>query len=228
MKETIPVLDKGFVRLDASCADDLSVVNAARVSLHTRHETMEDGDDKLISFLMKNEHGTPFEHNFMRFHVKAPIMVFREWHRHRIGISINEWSARYSQMQREFYLPAVESVRHQVGKPGAYTFEKTDETLAKDTIEEIEKSCNIAFNTYEYLLRKGIAKEQARLMLPVNTYSEMYWSCNARSLMAFLHLRTSPHAMFEIREYAFALEKLWAELMPITHESFITNGRKAP
>lgn len=224
----ISVLDKGFVRLDVACADDLSVVNAARVSLHARHETMETGDDKLIAFLMKNKHGTPFEHNFMRFHVKAPIMVFREWHRHRIGISINEWSARYSKMEREFYIPAPEQVRHQVGKPGAYTFEAASADLAADVRDDITRTCEHAFDAYEEMLLRGIAKEQARLVLPVNTYSEMYWSCNARSLMAFLALRTSEHAMWEIRQYALALETIWSELMPITHEAFIANERKAP
>ena len=120
----IKVLDHGFVALDDSCADDLSVVNAARVSFNKHHQEMEEGDDKLIGFLLKNRHGTPFEQNFFRFRVKAPIFVFREWHRHRIGISINEWSARYSELKEEFYIPELENVRGQIGKPGNYTYEQ--------------------------------------------------------------------------------------------------------
>src|SRR6202795_4808497 len=120
MMSEIKVLDKGFVELEASCADDLSVVNSARVSFNTHHDVIEVGDDKLIGFLMKNRHGTPFEQNFFRFRVKAPIFVFREWHRNRVGISINEWSARYSELQPDFYIPEVQNVRTQVGKPGHY------------------------------------------------------------------------------------------------------------
>ena len=224
--ETIQVLDKGFVRLDASCADDLSVVNAARVSFKKRHEAMESGDDKLIEYLMRNEHGTPFEHNFMCFEVKAPIMVFREWHRHRIGISINEQSARYMEMEREFYIPT--NVRKQIGKPGHYEYVVAEPELMEICREELEKSCNIAFNTYEHLLRRGVAKEQARDCLPFSTYSTMIWSCNARSLMAFLHLRNAMTAMWEIQQYAAVLEDIWATLMPVTHAAFIANGRKAP
>lgn len=225
---TLPVLDKGFVRLDAALANDLRVVNAARVSLHKHSETFGDEERGILQFLMKKKHGTPFEHNYICFHVKAPIMVFREWHRHRIGISINEWSARYSKMEREFYIPAAENVRHQTGKPGAYTFERADAELAEATREVIECASNAAFDQYELMLKQGIAKEQARVVLPVNLYSEMFWSCNARSLMAFLHLRNAPDAMFEIREYAQALERMFAQLMPATYNAFIENKRIAP
>lgn len=226
--EPITILDKGFVRLDAALADDLSVVNAARVSFNNRHESMQDGDEGLIRFLMKNRHGTPFEHNFMRWIIKAPIMVFREWHRHRVGISINEQSGRYTELAKEFYIPAPENVRKQIGKPGHYEYVQADAELAEITREELEKSCNIAFNTYEYLLRKGVAKEQARDCLPVNTYSTMYWSCNARSLMAFLSLRNAPNAMWEIRQYAAAMEEIFTQLMPVTAAAFIQNERTAP
>lgn len=222
----INVLDKGFVDLEAWCADDLSVVNSARVSFNKYHEAMEEGDDKLIAFLLKNRHGTPFEQNFFRFRVKAPIFVFREWHRHRIGVSINEWSARYSELQPDFYIP--ENVRTQFGKPGQYTYVNSAEQVAKDFRSDLTELCRQAFESYQIAMKKGVAKEQARFFLPVNIYSEMYWSCNARSLMNFLSLRNHEKAMWEIREYAKALEVYLEEKMPVTYVYFIENQRIAP
>lgn len=222
------VLDHGFVRLDDVCATDLSVVNAARVSFQKRHDFMEAGDDRLIVYLMKNRHGTPFEQNFMRFHVKAPIFVFREWHRHRIGVSINEWSARYSELEECFYIPEPENVRRQVGKPGHYTYEPMERKEAEDFIHRLDMHSHTGFEEYRQALGLGVAKEQARLFLSVNTYSEMYWPCNARSLMHFLSLRNAPTAQWEIRQYAIALEQFFMELMPVTGSAFVESGRVAP
>lgn len=224
----ISVLDQGFVDLENSCADDLSVVNSARVSFNKYHNQMEVGDDKLIAFLMKNRHGTPFEQNFFRFHIKAPIFVFREWHRHRIGISINEWSARYSELKNEFYVPALENVRKQIGAPGHYEYMTAAETEAIYFRERLRHSSEQMFQAYKDSLEMGIAKEQARFFLPVNIYSEMFWSCNARSLMTFLSLRNSPKAMWEIREYAKVMEDVFFQFMPITAQAFVDNGRIAP
>lgn len=224
----IRVLDHGFVALEDSCADDLSVVNSARVSFNKYHQEMEEGDDKLIGFLMKNHHGTPFEQNFFRFRVKAPIFVFREWHRHRIGISINEWSARYSELKPEFYIPENENIRIQTGKPGHYVYEQASAEVATRFIIRLNIQCAQAFEEYQRALADGVAKEQARFFLPVNIYSEMYWSCNARSLMNFLTLRNAPKAMWEIRQYAAQLENIFRESMPITHQYFVENERIAP
>lgn len=224
----IKVLDHGFVSLEDSCADDLSVVNSARVSYNKYHQVMEDGDDKLIGFLLKNRHGTPFEQNFFRFRVKAPIFVFREWHRHRIGISINEWSARYSELKPEFYIPELENVRTQEGKPGHYVYAKSEVNAAGRFREQLDKSSKEQYMNYQQALDEGIAKEQARFFLPVNIYSEMYWSCNARSLMSFLSLRNAPKAMWEIRQYAAQLENIFREIMPITWQYFVENQRVAP
>ncbi|HUH21602.1 MAG TPA: FAD-dependent thymidylate synthase, partial [Gaiellaceae bacterium] len=124
----IPVLDHGFVRLDGALADDLSVVNGARVSFARRKEEMDDSDEGLIRFLMRERHGTPFEHNAFRFHVRCPIFVAREWFRHRVG-SFNEFSMRYARASDEFYVPDAEDVRTQVGKPGAYSFEPVSDEL---------------------------------------------------------------------------------------------------
>jgi thymidylate synthase (FAD) len=225
--DKLRVLDKGFVRLDACEATDLSVVNSARVSFANRHEEMEEGDDKLIAFLMRERHGTPFEHNFFRFHVKAPIFIFREWQRHRIG-SYNEWSARYSKLEYEFYVPQPENVRVQKGKPGAYTFEPAEKYIAQIADTEIGEAYEKAWESYEVMINAGIAKEVARIVLPVGIYSEMYWSVNARSLMNFLSLRNSPQALWEIRKYAEAIEYFFQLAMPITHLSFIRYDRKAP
>ena len=222
----IKVLDKGFVRLDGSMADDLSVVRAARVSFAKEAEEFGDDEAGLVRFLMTNKHGTPFEHNALRLHVKCPIFVMREWIRHRIG-SFNEQSARYSVLDADFYIP--DFIRHQVGKPGAYTFEPVeDEALRAEVQNEIEFACHASYNSYAAMLEWGIAKEVARVVLPVNIYTSFYWTVNARSLMNFLSLRTSPHAMFEIREYALRVEDIWAELMPVTHAAFIANGKVAP
>jgi len=224
-KDVIQVFDHGFVSLDDCMADDLSVVNSARVSFNAYHEEMEEGDDKLINFLMKNRHGTPFEHNAFRFHIKAPIFVFREWQRHRIS-SYNEWSARYSELKNEFYVP--DTFRTQVGKPGAYKFEPLDQELIDPVLEMMIQHNQRSFDQYRVAMAMGVAKEQARLFLPVSIYSEMYWTVNARSLMNFLSLRNSEQAMFEIRVYAETVELFFTELMPITAQAFIDNGRVAP
>ena len=225
--DRIDVLDHGFVRLDASMADDLSVVNAARVSFAQHVDELGERDQGLIRFLMRERHGTPFEHNALRFHIKCPIFVCREWQRHRIG-SFNEWSARYSQLEPEFYLPLAEDVRTQVGKPGAYTFEPVDEETREAARAEIERQSVEAFAAYERMLEMGVAKEVARTVLPLNMYTTYYWSCNPRSLMHFCSLRNSEFAQYEIRELAKAAESFLARKMPVTHAAFVQNDRTAP
>src|SRR2546423_15190617 len=137
-EDTIQVLDHGFVRLDDAMATDLSVVNAARVSFARRKDEMDDSDEGLIRFLMRDRHGTPFEHNAFRFHIRAPIFVAREWFRHRVG-SFNEFSMRYARATEDFYVPEAEDVRSQVGKPGAYSFEPAAAELAEQTREELRE-----------------------------------------------------------------------------------------
>lgn len=219
------VLDHGFVRLDAHMADDLSVVNSARVSFAARHEEVDESDRGLISYLMKNRHGTPFEHNSFRFHVKAPIFIAREWMRHRIG-SFNEWSARYSKLEREFYIPKTADVRTRVGKPGHYIYEPAYAGDAVPFISELEQASNQAYDNYETALER-IAPEQARFFLPVNVYTQFYWTVNARSLMNFLSLRHHPAAMWEIQEYARAVDAYFCAVMPITWSAFVKT-RVAP
>jgi thymidylate synthase (FAD) len=225
--ESIPVLDDGFVRLDAAMADDLSVVNAARVSFGVRREEMDERDGGLIRFLMRERHGTPFEHNSFRFHVRCPIFVAREWFRHRVG-SFNELSGRYTQLDERFYVPAPEDVRTQTGKPGAYTFESVDAELAERTRDRIREAYREAYASYEAMLADGIAKEVARTVLPVGIYTEFYWTLNARSVMNFLSLRNAETAQREIRRYAAAVEELFARHMPVTHAAFVAQERVAP
>jgi thymidylate synthase (FAD) len=225
--DRIDVLDHGFVRLDAAMADDLSVVNAARVSFARRKEAMDESDEGLVRFLMRDRHGTPFEHNAFRFHVRCPIFVAREWFRHRIG-SFNEFSMRYAKATDDFYVPDADDVRTQVGKPGAYSFEPVEPELAERTREELRAVYEQAFATYERLVEAGVARELARCVMPVGAYTEFYWTVNARALMNFVSLRAAETAQREIRRYADAVERLFAERMPITHEAFVANGRNAP
>ena len=224
---SIPVLDHGFVRLDGALADDLSVVNAARVSFARRKEVMDDSDIGLVWFLMRERHGTPFEHNALRFHVRCPIFVAREWFRHRVG-SYNEFSMRYAEAKDDFYVPAAEDVRTQVGKPGAYTFETVPPELAASTQAALEASYASAFATYQGLVAQGVAREVARAVLPVGIYTEFYWTVNARALMNFLSLRNAETAQREIRAFAAAVEELFAGAMPVTHAAFLRNERTAP
>jgi thymidylate synthase (FAD) len=224
--DSVSVLDHGFLALDGALASDLAVVNAARVSFNQATDEMTERDEGLIRFLMRNKHGSPFEHGYFRFVVKAPLFVVREHHRHRAGHSYNEWSGRYSKMEPEFYVP--EFVRTQVGKPGAYTFEPVDEEIAAVVRDEIEENARRAFEAYERMLEQDVAKEVARAVLPLSTYTKYYWSCNPRSLMHFCSLRNHEAAQYEIRQYAAAAETFLERLMPITHAAFVANGRTSP
>jgi thymidylate synthase (FAD) len=225
--DAIPVLDHGFVRLDAAMADDLSVVNAARVSFARRRDSVDDADAGLIRFLMRERHGTPFEHNAFRFHIRCPIFVAREWFRHRIG-SFNEFSMRYAKATDDFYVPEPEDVRSQVGKPGAYSFEPVDAGLAERAREELQAVYDTAYAAYTRLVDEGVARELARSVLPVGAYTEFYWTVNARALMNFVSLRAADTALREIRRYAEACERFLEEKMPITHGAFVANERRAP
>ena len=208
-------------------ADDLSVVNGARVSFARRREKMDEADEGLIRFLMRERHGTPFEHNSFRFHVRCPIFVAREWFRHRVG-SFNEFSMRYARATDEFYLPAAADVRTQVGKPGSYSFEPVSDEIAAATRTKMQAVYETAYLAYEQLVELGVAREVARAVLPVGAYTEFYWTVNARSLMNFVSLRNSETAQREIRRYAEACELFPEQLMPVTYAAFIANDRTAP
>ena len=239
LEATIVHEPHGFIRLTQFAGGDLDVVNAARVSYGKESEwefepagtgdyVLKDDDMKLIQYLMKNHHGTPFEHNFFQFHVRAPIFVFREWHRHRIGISINEESARYVELQPDFYLPDDDHCRKQVGKPGHYSYVPMEPEEAKRFRSMLRASYERSYEFYLESMERSVAKEIARAALPVGIYSQMRWCCNARSLMAFLSLRNTPTALREIKDYAQAMEDIFLDVMPVTAQAFIKNGRIAP
>jgi thymidylate synthase (FAD) len=226
-ESTIRVLDHGFVRLDGAMADDLSVVNGARVSFARHKDEMDASDEGLIRFLMRDRHGSPFEHNAFRFHIRCPIFVAREWFRHRIG-SFNEFSMRYAKATDDFYVPEPDDVRTQVGKPGAYRFEPVSDELAEETRRELDALYREAYATYARLVEKGVARELARAVMPVGAYTQFYWTVNARALMNFVSLRNAEFAQREIRRYAEAVETFFAREMPVTHAAFLENGRTAP
>jgi len=222
----VDVLDHGYVALDGALASDLAVVNGARVSFNQESDEMTDRDAGLIRFLMRERHGSPFEHGYFRFVVKAPLFVVREHHRHRAGHSYNEWSGRYSKMEPEFYVP--EFVRTQVGKPGAYRFEPVADEVRDAARREIAENAQRAWDAYERMLEQGVAKEVARAVLPLSTYTKYYWSCNPRRLMHFCSLRNHEAAQYEMRQYAAAAESFLEHQMPITHAAFVANERLAP
>jgi thymidylate synthase (FAD) len=221
---------------------DDSILRAMMVS-SDKDGTVEAMDEEAkqgrINFLMKNRHGTPFEHNALTFYVEAPIAVFREWHRHRIGISINEQSARYSELAPMFYVPPPERPLVQVGKPGAYEFIPGNDAQYEWMRAKTVGAYGVAYDNYQLQLEMGIAKEVARFVLPVGIYSKMYWTCNARSMMSFLGLRTRDERakfpskpQWEIEQCAIAMERgvvaCFAELFPKTYKAFCENGRVAP
>ena len=217
--------DYGYVILEDMMGGELSIVNSARVSFNQESTELTDRDKGLINFLMRERHSTPFESIVFSFEVKAPLFVVREWQRHRLS-SFNEWSARYSEIDEEYYVPEKAHIREQHGKPGAYYFESIkDMEVVDDAIYHIDRRQKEAFRTYNYLLNKGIAKEVARTVLPVGMYSKMKYGANLRSVLNFLSLRNHPHAQLEIREYAQALESLVTEQIPFVMERWNEHGR---
>ncbi len=227
------------VELVKHAASDADVIWAARVS--TKGESsLEDvqADPErskgLINYLMRDRHGTPFEHSSLTFYVQAPIFVFREFMRHRT-FSYNEESGRYRELQPMFYVPGPERKLIQIGKPGKYDFVEGTSEQHKLTVEATQESCRQAYAAYREMLDAGVAREVARTVLPVGLYSSMYATCNARALMNFLSLRTrrddSTFPSFPQREIEMVAEKMeeeWTKVMPLTHAAFEANGRVAP
>jgi thymidylate synthase (FAD) len=233
------------VELVRAGAADADVLFAARVST-LGEQTLESAvagsageaatarDRGLINYLMRDRHGSPFEHNSMTFYVQAPIFVFREFMRHRIA-SYNEESGRYRELRPVFYLPGEDRKLVQAGKPGAYEFLPGDDrqhTLVNQTVRDASAR---AYAAYQEMLAAGIAREVARMVLPLNIYSSMYVTMNARSLMNFLSLRRRVDgAAFpsfpqrEIEMCAERMEVIWQRLMPLTWSAFNDHGRIAP
>jgi len=235
------------VELVRSSAHDSDVLFAARVSTQGEQtlagaldaeeadaEIQRKRDRGLINYLMRDRHGSPFEHNSMTFYVQAPIFVFREFMRHRIA-SYNEESGRYRELRPVFYVPGPQRNLVQVGKPGAYSFEPGTPEQTELVVAETRRASTQAFEAYQRMLGEGVAREVARIVLPLNIYSSMYVTLNARSLMNFLSLRTkredSTFPSFPQREIEMAAEQMeqrFEELMPLTYAAFNANGRVAP
>jgi len=227
------------VDLIRHAARDADVVFAARVSTQGEASLQTVKADAsasagLIGYLMRSRHGTPFEHNSMTFHVRAPLFVFREFQRHRIA-SYNEESGRYRELEPVFYTPAADRKLVQVGKAGHYTFIDGDPTQQALVTDLVRQQSISAYAAYRQMLDAGVAREVARIVLPLNLYSSMYVTLNARSLMNFLSLRTTaPDSAYpsypqrEIEMVAEVMEQQWTELMPLTHAAFVKHGRVAP
>jgi len=220
MTDPIHVLDHGLVRLVNHMGDDLSIVRSARVSYDAEWRTGEDEgkDAKLINYLLKNRHTSPFEHVQFTFEVKAPIFVFRQWHRHRTW-SFNEVSARYSELPEEFYVPAVEQITTQSKSNKQMRTEEVNEN-AQLIADAIRRESETTFITYRLLLDKGAPRELARSVLPVGTYSHMFASVDLHNLFHFLRLRLHSHAQYEIRVYAEAMLALIEPIVPVAVEAF--------
>ncbi|MCD9145110.1 FAD-dependent thymidylate synthase [Streptomyces albireticuli] len=226
------------VELVDHSASDVGVVRAARVSTAGedahREERGEGYMDGLIKYLMRSRHGSPFEHNYMTFLINAPIFTVRHLMRHRTW-SFNEESARYREINPVFYVPDGDRLLRQEGKPGDYQYVPGADGDHTRLTESASRVYTAAYEEYTSLLESGVARELARMVLPVSTYSAVYATCNARSLMHFLGLRTNrkdasyvSHPQREIEMVAEQMEREFARLMPLTHAAFDSFGRVSP
>ena len=239
MSEELVFRDDVTVELVKASANDADVIWAARVSTAGEKSLDDINSDParsagLINYLARERHGSPFEHTSMTFFVSAPIFVFREFMRHRIA-SYNEESGRYRELSPVFYIPNKSRKLVQTGKTGHYIFvDGTDEQYAT-TVEAMKDAYRVAYESYQKMLDAGVAREVARAVLPVATYSSMYVTMNARALMNFLSLRTSregshfpSYPQREIEMVAEKMEEHFKKLMPLTYEAFEKSGRVAP
>ena len=213
------VLDKGFVRLVDYLGGDARIVQAARVSYQEGTKTVRE-DGALIDYLVRHKHTSPLEQVVLTFHLKMPIFVARQWLRHRTA-RLNEISGRYSVMQDEFYLPNAAQVRRQsaVNKQGRSDEEVPAELQAR-TLELLKTGQQGAFTAYQELLDEDVARELARINLPLSLYTEMYWQIDLHNLFHFLRLRLDAHAQYEIRVYGEVMAELARAVAPLAYRAF--------
>ncbi|MAU29376.1 MAG: thymidylate synthase (FAD) [Pelagibacterales bacterium] len=228
--QVFPALDHGFVRVVDYMGDDQAIVQAARVS-YGKGTSRVSEDRGLIRYLMRHRHSTPFEMCEIKLHVKLPMFIARQWIRHRTA-SINEYSARYSVLDKEFYIPekkdlAVQSKLNKQGRGNILSPKDSEEALFL-----LKRDAEKSYETYEYLLnennkgevidenRDGLSRELARINLTLNTYTQWYWKTNLHNLMNFIFLRADSHAQYEIRVYADIIYKIMESWVPITAEAF--------
>ena len=214
----IKVLDHGFIRVVDYMGDDAAVVQAARVSYGKGTKSVSE-DAGLINYLMRHKHSTPFEMCEIKLHVKLPIFVARQWIRHRTG-SFNEYSARYSVLEDEFYIPSNENLGLQSASNKQEREGRLYETMANQVIFNIIEHSQEAYILYTNMLEEGVAREIARMVLPLNIYSQWYWKVDLKNLLDFLNLRTDPHAQYEIRVYADEIEKILSHWLPMTYSAY--------
>lgn len=231
----IVLRDDFDVDLVEFAGSDELICKAARVSTLGAASIDSEESAGLIRFLMSNRHGTPFEHSMLMFRISAPIVVWREFMRHRIGISYNEQSGRYMELAPVFYIPPRERNTDQVGKPGNYEFVPGSDEQYETITNCLGVSYYQAWDSYQIQLKAGVAKEVARFCLPVAVYSTAYVTMNPRSLMHFLSLRTKDEdslfpsfPQWEINQVADQMEAIFAEKFPITHMAFNAARRVAP
>ncbi len=222
LHRAIPVLDHGLVRVVDYMGDDAAIVQAARVSYGagTKHVSNDEG---LIRYLMRHWHSTPFEMCEIKLHVKLPVFVARQWIRHRTA-NVNEYSARYSILDREFYIPAPDALAAQstVNNQGRGALLEGAE--AARVLEMLKADSTRAYDHYEAMLsqdgQQGLARELARMNLPMNIYTQWYWKTDLHNLFHFLRLRADAHAQYEIRVYAEAIGKVVADWVPLAWRAF--------
>jgi thymidylate synthase (FAD) len=226
----ISVLDHGFVELIDTLGSDLTVVNSARVSFGKRKTEMSEGDVKLINFLAKHQHWSPFRHVQLQFHCKVPEFVARQWYKHVVGIAYTE-HATVDHAWNEISLRYVNASDFDVYVPNGFRTQSEDnkqastDDIVADTDGKLRQSyvdhCRQALTLYENLIESGVAREQARGVLPLNIYTEFYWTVSLQALANFIQLRTHAGAQYEIREFAHALEKLIADVVPVSYEALL-------
>jgi len=221
------ILDIGYIRLLDIMGNDSSIVQAARCSTG-KGTTNPERDEELLRYLMRNEHTSPFEMVEMKWHAKMPIFVARQWIRHRTA-NVNEFSGRYSEFKKEYYVPNEETFRlqSQLNKQGGN--ELVGEEIYKKSSDEIIDISENAWMTYQDMIEEGISREQARIVLPVNYYTHWYWKNDLKNTLHFLKLRMDKHAQWEIREYANAMADIIKEKVPTSYKAFedyMLNGEK--
>ncbi|AHX11114.1 thymidylate synthase, flavin-dependent [Neorickettsia helminthoeca str. Oregon] len=213
------VLDKGFIRVVDYMGNDQSIVQAARVSYGKGTKTVNQ-DRALIHYLMRHSHTTPFEMCEIKFHIKMPIFVARQWIRHRTA-NVNEYSARYSIVDNEFYIPEMEKVCYQSATNAQGGSDQVDQVLAQEFNDALNENSRALYEGYTHFINSGLAREIVRIALPLNAYTEMYWKIDLHNLLHFLKLRSHSHAQYEIRRYAEVMEEIVKLWVPIAYEAFL-------
>ena len=229
--EAIPILDHGFIRVVDYMGNDTSIVQAARVS-YGKGTKKVSTDSGLIKYLMRHWHSTPFEMCEIKYHVKLPIFIARQWIRHRTA-NVNEYSARYSILDKEFYLPKTENLAAQSQSNRQGRGDVLQGEQAKKVLDLLKNDAEQTYDNYEMMLNErydgsvinekevGLARELARMNLTLNTYTQWYWKTDLLNLMNFLRLRADHHAQYEIRTYADAMLDTLKKWVPITYEAFM-------